>query len=657
MRGYDYTAEITGVNKTGTKYQRGAKKYDDVGDRIEYEYKGKQVLFPRVYSTDANHKKLYLQWLGIRKGKRPNFGDNMSFFFRYQLGHMYFRYFMWNFAGRQNDEQGMGDRKDGNWISGIPFVDSFLLGASQSNLSETVSNHPSRNTYYFLPLLLGLLGMVFHATNQKKWAWVIFCLFFMTGIALVIQGNSPPVEPRERDYIFAASFFAFTIWLGIGVIALYDILKSSLKNGKTAAMAAVGLCLVVPLIMGFQNWDDHDRSDRFAARDFAANYLNTCAPNAIIFTQGDNDTYPLWYAQEVEGVRRDVRIVNLSLLGVDWYINQMRRKVNDAAPVPMTLTPDKVRGTKNDVVPYYQNPQIAPEGAYVGLNEVMKFVADDSPRSKAPSRNNLNYIPTRNFKINVSPANQQKLIADKAIAPEDVPLMTSELRWQLNKTSLYKNDLMVLDIINANNWERPIYFAISVSPSSYLGLEKYFQLEGLAYRLVPIEAPKDGVYSGRVNTEIMYNNLMNHFRFGNIKDADVFSNSDLRRMIFNFRGNFARLADALNEKGQTQKGAEVLRRSMEVMPDSAAPYNVFMYSTVRSFYATKDYESANQLTRQVATRLAGELKYYNSLSGSSGKAYKQDAQMSQNLIQEFIRLAKKEGQNDFAAELEAMIGS
>lgn len=649
--GHYYTDKVIDVKKVGTKYKKGEKKYEKAGDKIDYVFSGKQMFFPRVWSKD--HVSHYERWLG-KKG-RPNYGDNIKFFLNYQIGHMYVRYFMWNFVGRQNDEQGMGDIKNGNWLSGIPFLDSMRLG-NQSQLPDTVKNHDARNTFFFLPLLLGLLGLIFHFTNDRRHAIVILLLFVFTGVAIIIQGNSPPIEPRERDYIFAGSFYAFTIWIGLGVVALYDLLKNAMKGGgNTPAIAAIGVSLIVPLIMGFQGWDDHNRSGRTAARDFATNYLESCAPNAILFTQGDNDTYPLWYAQEVEGIRRDVRIVNLSLLGVDWYINQLRRKVNDAAPVKMTLGPDKIKGTKRDVVAIYPNEQIAPKDKYISIKEVMKFVGDDSRQSKLSAGTRpTDYVPTQKIKI---PVDLNKVKAQGAIAASDANLVVPDIQWDLpaGKSSFYKNDLMVMDIIAANEWERPIYFAVSVSPGSFLGLQKYFQLEGLAYRLVPIPVTDSGPYTGRPNTDIMYKNVMEKFSFGNVHKEGVHVDTDVRRMLQNFRSNYARLADALVKKGQMDKAVAVLDKSQEMIPDKAVPYGIYMYQSIQAYYKAKAYDKANALADQVVDRLVDELRYFNSLSKRNQRVYKRDKEANEQFIALFIQTAKQEGQTEFAKQWEEKV--
>ncbi|HRK27056.1 MAG TPA: DUF2723 domain-containing protein [Chitinophagales bacterium] len=654
LYGQYYTAEVSDIKETGTKYQRGKDRYDEVGKKIDYEYKGKKTIFPRLYDISPQFKPDYERWLGHKR--EPTFADNIGFFLNYQIGHMYMRYLMWNFAGRQNDNQGMGGRKDGNWLSGIGFIDDIRLG-NQSNLPAHWKNIDARTTFYFLPLLLGLLGLVFQFTNNRRSALVILMLFFFTGMAIIIQGNSPPVEPRERDYIFAGSFWAFAIWVGLGSLAIYDLLKEKL-NGKTAAIAATGLCLVVPFVLGFQGWDAHNRNNRFAARDFAANYLNSCAPNAIIFTQGDNDTYPLWYAQEVENIRRDVRVVNLSLLGVDWYINQLRRKVNDADPVPMMLDSTKIRGSSRDVVYYNPNSRAA-EGQHYPLQDVIKFIGDDA---LSLAQKDMNTYPTKNFALKVD---KQSVLASNAIAPEDQNKMADELKWTINKNGLYKNDLMTLDIIAANNWKRPIYFAISVSPESYLGLEKYFQLEGLAYRLVPIEVQPsidpltgkpDRSQRGRVNPDIMYDNLMNKFKFGNLADENVHTDSDLRRMVYNFRGNYSRLAMALIEqRGDKKRAIEVLDKCQAGYPDKAAPFDFYSYTIVEAYYMADAFDKANALAETIADRMVEELKYISKLPKRDQGIYEQELQLNEYFIRRIAAVAKMKGQDEFSRKMESKI--
>lgn len=657
--GYDFTAKVVDTKKIGDKYARGKHGYDIVGEQNEYVYEGNKMLFPRIYDVAPEHRDNYECWLGLKKGEKPTYSDNIGFFLNYQIGHMYLRYLFWNFVGRQNDEQGgCGDLKNGNWISGINFIDGMRLG-SQSNLPDAVAKHDARNTYYFIPLLLGILGLVYHFSTDKRRALVVLLLFFFCGVSIIIQGNSPPQEPRERDYIFAGSFYAFVIWIGLGVVALYDMIKGSKKESSIpAAFIAIAIASIAPALMGFYNWDDHDRSGRTSARDFAANYLNSCAPDAIIFTQGDNDTYPLWYAQEVENIRRDVRVVNLSLLGVDWYINQLRRRVNDAAPVPMTLDSTKIRGSKRDVVPFYEGASSG--GGEMELTDLMKFIGDDK-LSSIPQRPDLNYFPTQSLKLSVD---TNALLKNGTIAPKFANQSVGQMQWDIQRRSLYKNDLMVLDIIAANalqGWKRPIYFATSVAPSSYMGLDRYLQLEGLAYRLVPVRAPekqRNTPYVGTVNTEKMYDNLVNKFTFGNVEKEGIHIDSDTRRMIYTFRSSYSRLADALIMEGDTVKAGKVLDRCTELLPSRAAVYNLYTVPLVESYYQAHQYEKANKLAEEIAGNMKQDLDYINQLESNDkrmAKAFGRDKQVSEQLIKMMSDMAKQFGQTATAEKLNAYL--
>lgn len=657
--GYFYNDNPTDIVYTGVRYQKGETKYDEVGKKFDYAYeKSSKKLFPRIH--DNKSKDLYERWLGLRKNQDPSYFDNIKYFFIYQLNYMYVRYFMWNFVGRQNDEQGVGLGDDGlrygNWLSGIPFLDNILNGflePQNSSLPEYVKNNPSRATFFFLPLLLGLLGLVYQAVNDRRRFYIILILFLMTGVVFILYGNAPPLEPRERDYIYAGSFFTFSMWVGLGCMALFDMLRKYIKGNAGVALS-FALCLIVPFLMGSQGWVSHDRSGRTAARDFAADYLNSCAPNAIIFTQGDNDTYPLWYAQEVEGIRRDVRVVNLSLLGVDWYINQCRKKLNDADGVKMTLQANQIAGSKRDVTYYVEDTRIAPADRYIDLKQIISFIGDDKAAQLTSSGERMNYYPTKKMQI---PVDSLKVIANGTVQPEDMGLIVPQLTFELKKNSLLKNDLAVLDIIASNNWERPVYFAISVERGAYMGLEKYFQLEGLAYRLVPIEAKSEGnsPYLGRVQTKIMADNLLNKFSFGNLEKPDVYANNDMRRMLYNFRNNYVRLADAFIEEGKPEKAKEVLDRSLEFIPERTVPFDLYAYSMVASYYDVKDYEKGNEIIDKITDRLIEDLNYYKSLSPSMQKVFERDQQMAESFLMQFARSVQQAGQTEFYEKLENKI--
>lgn len=661
FQGYYYDAKPQGSTTTGKRYQKGKKRYDVVGTRFDYTYgkTNKKHFFPRIH--DSSHKALYERWLGKKKNSKPTGWDNFKFFWTYQINHMYLRYLMWNFSGRQNDTQGTVDAKNGNWITGISFVDNMktpLYGPRRmpyqnSSLPDHVKNDTSRNTYYMIPFLLALIGLFYQASRDKRRFTIVLFMFLLTGVALILYGNSPPIEPRERDYIFAASFYTFAIWVGLSVAALYSFLSKFLK-GTAGVGLAFGLALIAPLLMGWQNWDDHDRSDRAPARDFAKNYLDSCAEGAILFTQGDNDTYPLWYAQEVEGIRRDVRVVNLSLLGVDWYINQCRRKVNDAAAVKMIHGPSKLAGSRRDLVKYQPNEQIAPAGKYFPLDKIINFVADDSKGLPLRDGDKLQYYPTKTVSI---PVDRQKVIQNGTVHPDDQNKIVDVLKFTITKDNLYKPDLMILDIIAANNWDRPIYFAVSVDSRSFMGMDKYFQLEGLAYRLVPIEAPevKNSPFKGRVQPSIMYDNLMNKFSFGNIGAPGVHLGTDVERMAQNFRTNYNRCADALIAEGRNTQAVEILDKAIAFLPNEKKPYDLYTYSTMLSFMEAGAYDKGFEVCSQMVDNLVSEIKWIDSIPVRYRKSQAGTRQRNLDYIKRFADMFKGFKKEDMAADISAKI--
>ena len=481
--GQYYNAKVVDQKEGDMNYAKvdDADKYVEAGRRISPVYEqDKTTPFPRMWSNQPNHINEYKKWADIKGDRTPSFGDNLKFFFVYQMGEMYWRYFMWNFVGRQNDLQGPGGITKGNWISGIKAIDEFRLGP-QDKIPEGMKNNRARNTMFFLPFILGIIGMIYHYSRDNKDAWVVMLLFFFTGIAIVIYLNGTPQQPRERDYAYAGSYYAFAMWIGIGVLSIYEFLKKKI-NGSTAAGIATALCLVaVPFVMVRAEWNDHDRSNRFTSRDFATDYLNSCEKNAIIFTNGDNDTFPLWYAQEVEGVRTDVRVVNLSLLNTDWYIDQLKRKYYDSEPIDISWASDKYNLGKRDYLPYYDR---GVKGS-VELKELIDFMGSDKPEAKARTNSGeeINYFPSKNIRLTIDSA---EVVANGVVAPENAGKIVKAMEWSIGGNYLMKNDLMILNILANNHWKRPIYFATTVGSDNYLNLEPYFQLEGLAYRVVPI---------------------------------------------------------------------------------------------------------------------------------------------------------------------------
>ena len=662
IHGQYYNAPLIDVKAGKRTYTKQDGKYIVTNRKLGYKYHPEfTTLFPRMYGREAEHIEDYKNWANIQGTKvsigggqgdtrylnKPTFGENLKFLFRYQLGHMYFRYFMWNFAGRQNDIQGHGNVLNGNWISGISFIDNVRLG-DQEKLPEDFKNNPARNSYYLIPLILGIIGLVYQYRKDKKDFWVVLLLFFFMGFAIVMYLNQTPHQPRERDYAYAGSFYAFSVWIGLGILAVYELLSKKLAGKMSAGMALVLGLVFVPLLMARENWDDHDRSGRFTARDFAGNYLNSCAPNAILFTNGDNDTFPLWYVQEVEGVRTDVRVVNLSYLGADWYINQMKYKAYESDPVPFSLSQEKyIQGTR-DVVLFDERIK-----DYYDLKELMDFVANDDPRTKKPSPFGLNeladFFPTRKFSLKVDSAT---VVSNGTVPIWSADKIISPMLWEYKGDVVYKNDLIVLDLLATNNWERPVYIAVTVPRSSYLGLDEYLQTEGLAYRIVPLKNENPRLSFGKIDTKIMYDNIMNKFKWGGVTDPDVYLDDNNRRMISNFRNSFSQLALALIEEEKPDSAKEVLDHCLEIMPHQRIPFNYWAIFLAEAYYRINESDKANTIVEKLASRYTQELDYYFSLKREFSSALDNEKQMALHIMQELVRLTRTYGQPEINKPLE-----
>ena len=588
-------------------YRKGEENYIKVGNKPKYAY-DRETLLPRVYSSNPQHVNTYRNWLNLGENESPTFGDNFKFLFSYQIGHMYARYFMWNFAGRQNDQQGHGNYTDGNWISGIKFVDQIRLGG-QNALPDSQSNNPSRNTYFFLPLILGLLGAFWHFKRNQKDAGIVGLLFFFTGIAIVLYLNQNPLQPRERDYAFAGSFYAFAIWIGFGVLAIGDFIKKK-TNPKNAAIAATVVALLAaPVLMAFQNWDDHDRSGKTTARDLAINYLESCAPNAILFTYGDNDTYPLWYVQEVENIRPDVRVVNLSLLSADWYLRQMKDKVNEADALPISMKDEQFVQGVRDII-RYSDYGIAGD---IELENILGILLSDNPQDQQVTQDGSreNFLPTKNFKLSI---NKQDIIKNGVVPQSLQDQIVDSMTWTYNKDYVSRTELAILDILVHNNWERPIYFARTVPSDNYIGLDSYLVSEGFTYRLVPIKAAAEEnieMQSERINTEAMYENTMNKFVWGNLKNAD-YLDPESYGMLNLIMNNFNMLSNELVKEGKMEEARAVMKRSLAVIPEKiyAMRETLQKQSMAESLYKVGDVENANRIVSTTTDYLEQNLNYF-----------------------------------------------
>lgn len=617
------------------------------------------MLFPRMYSPEGSHVSAYKTWTdfkgitvnwvmgdgSIQKISKPTFFENLKFFFKYQVGWMYFRYFMWNFSGRQNDIQGHGNIINGNWITGIPFLDEMRLGP-QDNLPEPLQNNKAKNVYFMLPLLLGLIGMYFHYLKESKGFVIVLLLFFFTGLAIVIYLNQTPYQPRERDYAYAGSFYAFAIWIGLGVTALYQLLSKKAPAVLTAGALSIVCLFAVPGLMAKENWDDHDRSNCYTARDFAKNYLNSCEKNAILFTNGDNDTFPLWYAQEVEGVRTDVRVVNLSLLNTDWYINQMKRKAYDSEALPITFTQDQIAGERRVYVPVVEQIK-----NFVDIGKIVEFVKSDLPEAKVPisQTESINFVPSRQFSFKVDSA---KVLANNTIKPYMAGKMVKSIDWKITKNYLYKSDLAILDMLYQNKWDRPIDFAITVGGDSYLNMEDYFRLDGLAYRLTPVKSDNKDGQTGWIDTDILYDNLMNKFVWGNINRKDVYLNENNLRMTMNFRNNFARLASALIDEGKRDSAIKVLDRCQEIMPDETVPYNVFVLGVAEAYFRAGEVKKAVAIMERMKKLTEQELDYYLSLDPEYTSMVENETKRAMSIMQELSRLTRTYNQTEMSKQIE-----
>lgn len=658
---YDATVRYTEGKAT---YAQIDGKYVETGRKIKANYDERfTTIFPRMYSSEASHVSAYQQW-GKVKGvniqvndngqtetiNKPTFAENVRFFINYQVGYMYLRYFMWNFAGRQNDIQGNGGILNGNWLSGVNFIDEIRLG-DQDSLPEHLANNKGRNTYYFLPLILGLLGILYQynrGAEGRRSLWLVFFLFFMTGLAIVIYLNQYPNQPRERDYAYAGSFYAFAIWIGLGVITLAENLKRYLPESVSALATGAVALVLVPGIMLAQNFDDHDRSGRYTVRDLGANYLKTVQPGAIIFTNGDNDTFPLWYNQDVEGVRTDVRVCNLSYLQADWYIDQMRRKVYDSEPMPFSMDINKYRQGTRDLVYLFDDTRIARNT--VDLQEAVTFIASDNPATKLQQADNAAYLPKKILSFAID---KDAVIRNNVVRPEDYDKIVDTITIDLSDRSyITKDEMMVLDLLATNNWERPIYWAITVGSDKYMNLQDYFQLEGFAYRLVPIKRESDPqtLSFGSVASNIMYDNLMNKFEYGNMNDPDIYIDEQNARMMTNIRNSFNRLARALIKEGNNDSAIAVLDRCNELVPHETVRYEYFALDMMESYFDAGAFDKGKTMAQKTFYACDDELGYIVSLDKAHIAAQDMIEEIQKDLyyMQKIELAVRSAGDEEFA---------
>jgi hypothetical protein len=611
----DVKRVVGGYNKVNGKY---VPYYHP-----EYKYsKEFTTLFPRMYSTEPEHEDVYKYW-GRIKGRRytystgsgketiicPTFGENLRFFFRYQVGFMYLRYFMWNFAGRQNDMQGTGNDIYGNWLSGIGFIDEARLGRSDS-LPDDLKNNPGTNKYYFIPLLIGLAGMFWQFKKDNSGFWLIMIFFLMTGLAIILYLNQSPNQPRERDYAYAGSFYAFAIWIGFGFMFVYELFRKILGSRIAAAITLVILLAACPVLMAAENWDDHDRSGRYTARDIGANYLESCAPDAILFTYGDNDSFPVWYVQDVEGIRTDVRVANLSYIQAGWYIEMMKLKAFESDPMPLTLGNDKYMDGIRTQLPVYKRIETP-----VSIGEIVQFAGMDDRNymiDYSGQGDFLNYLPANKFIIDVDTS---LVLENGTVRKYFRDRMMSPIIWEFTDEDAFKGDLAIMDLLSTNKWKRPVYFSTTVPAHQYKGLDKYFVQEGMAYRIVPIKTDEsDQGEFGMIDPYVMYDNMMNKFKWGNAGDPDVYLDENNRRMFSNFRRILGNLGRELLEYGDTTKAVEVAYRALEIVPASKLPHDFFSIGPAEILIRAGKSEEGQKLLSDIIDYSKEYLDYAISLS-------------------------------------------
>ncbi|MBK8521324.1 MAG: DUF2723 domain-containing protein [Chitinophagaceae bacterium] len=645
LYGQDFTAQPVDTKITET-YIKSNGKYEKNGQKVEYVYAPEDKhLFPRMWdqSNDQGHADYYANWMQIGKDQEgnweraPTVGENIQFATAYQVGWMYFRYFMWNFAGKQNDIQGvnMGNVRDGNWKTGIGFYDNWRLG-DQKMLPDSLKHNKANNKLFALPLILGLLGLVFQVMKDRRDGLIVGLLFFFTGLAIVFYLNQAGNQPRERDYAFVGSFYAFAIWIGLGVLYVKELFASFIKNRMVAGLTAGALCLLaVPVLMASQEWDDHDRSNKTLARDLAIDYLESCAPNAILITFGDNDTYPLWYAQEVQGIRKDIRVINSSLLGTDWYINQLRYKINDSDPIDAIWSAAQIEGANRDIIyspegiygnnPTFLNKYRAKAGVTgdpaqpMDLYTMMKdFAGSDDPNKGEVGRDerNINIFPSKLVSI---PVDANLVRQNGTVNTSDS--VVSQVVFQIPKSALFKNDAAILNIIAANKWKRPIYF--TSQDAGGLGLQNYIRQDGLTYRLVPVA-------NSQVNNPWVYDKMMTKFASGNADKPGVYFDEENRRHLNSIRMAYATAALSLAENNYKDSARKMLNKADKMMLEDNFSYgmvsrnqqqNYISLLMLQASYAAEDTVLAAKITKSLKKDLEQQVSYYNSLDENKAGSF------------------------------------
>ncbi len=643
LYGEYFDSQVTDQTEGAKIYRRGEKEYEIAGKKLSTIY-DRNTLFPRMFSQKPGHAEFYKTWSQLGPEEHPTMATNIGFFTSWQVTQMYTRYFLWNFVGRANEMDGQtAQGADGSWLSGF----------GNKDLPSTVTLSKSYNKLYFLPLIIGLLGMVYHFQRNQRDAGVVVILFFFTGLAIVLYLNQDPLQPRERDYAYAGSFYAFAIWIGLGVLFIADLLSKKI-NPKTSALIATVVCLLAaPALMANQEWDDHDRSTKLTPHDIAYDYLNSCAPNAILFTYADNDTYPLWYIQEVENVRPDVRIVNLSLLGTDWYIRQMKGKMNNSAPLPISMPNDKFKAGIRDVI-YYNDAKIA---GNIELKEVFDFITSDSKDNMVQYQNgeSANYLPSKNFKLTV---NADDVVKYGTVPADKKDQIVPEMDWTYPGKYVTKDNLAMMDILAHNNWKRPVYFASTVPSDNMLGLDKYLYSEGLTYRLMPYKPDTTAAAQENSNTLKMYDNMINKYKYGNFKNARYLDHESLNLFYPLITRLYATLADNLLKEGHQDLAKNALKKYDDVMPAViiSTELAVRKYYMAESLFRMGDATLGLKLANQIDAYIVDQLNYsYILYQKNDRNLNTRDVQLSLSLLNGMVNLTKAYKQDALSAKISAQL--
>ncbi|MEO0041695.1 MAG: hypothetical protein RL329_1143 [Bacteroidota bacterium] len=639
------------------RYGRVGNEYKIVDHKTDYSFNPEdKVLFPRMGHWESDREPYYKYWMNLGQREplpdgRPDFGDNLSYFFGYQLNWMYWRYFFWNFAGRQNGEQGfMPSDNKGHWISGIPFIDQMRGLPSEKDMPAVTKADAGRNKYYMLPFLFGVLGLFWHYNRRPNDMLGLLAMFIITGIGIIVYTNQPPNEPRERDYVIVGSVFTFSIWIGMGVLAIYDFLKDKMPSSVSSVVAG-GAVLVAPILMGTQNFDDHSRRHNTASRDYALNFLESCEKNAIIFTYGDNDTYPLWYAQEVEGIRPDIRVVNLSLIQIDWYIDQVRRKVNTSPTIKLAISSAALRGDKRQQIPLN-------DGGEMSLNDWLKYVGEDHPVSYG--QNKIESAgPSKKLFI---PIDRNKMIANGLIAATDS--IVDKINFNLSGNFIGRDDIAVLDIIGSNINERPIYFAVTCRPEKMQGMDPYMQLEGLASRIVPVLSPKEDpmlrglgiIAAGRVADDKILEKVTKKFKWGNFDKRKAFIDRSYRPSVQTTQFVIMRAASDMLRKGKKEQAIQLLDKFFESFPNMNFPYDGQILTFVQMYIEAGAFDKATKHGAILAQSLADNLHFYASMPPNiKQNGYTQEEMMDKRTKDDLIQLARSTKNAAMIAQWETLL--